>query len=128
MTDFNSLYAKHKDLSEDAQKKAGQAKSGKMGDEHESFLKTVLTLLDKQEINPYEPESILKKDVYKKLDTEWKMKVDQSLPNIADQLRLIVEFRLSKQTPDSSPQLQSMIDYLWQMKQKIEEHHDVFKI
>ena len=126
--DFSSLYAKHKDLSLDAQKKAGQAVAGKMGDEHESFLKKVLTLLDKKEINPYDPESILKKNVYDDLDDEWKMKVDRALPNICDQLRLIVEFRLSKQTPDSSPQLQSMIEYLWQMKQKIEEHYDVFKI
>ena len=127
MTDFHSLYAKHKNLSEDAQKKAGKAIAGKMTDDHESFMKKVLKMLDKKEIDPSNPQSFLKTDAYNDLDDEWKTKVDLMLPNLAHQLRIIVEFRLSKETPDESPQLENMIEQLWQMKERIEKDYDVFK-
>ncbi|MBI5155774.1 hypothetical protein HZA45_00715 [Candidatus Peregrinibacteria bacterium] len=127
MTDFGSLYEKHKNLSEDAQKKAGKAIAGKMTDDHESFMKKVLKMLDKKEIDPRDPQSFLKMKVYNDLDDEWKTKVDLMLPNLADLLRIIVEFRLSKETPDESPQLETMIGHLWQMKERIEKDYDVFK-
>lgn len=127
MTDFGSLYEKHKNLSEDAQKKAGKAIAGKMSDDHETFMKKVLKMLDKKEIDPRDPQSFLKMDVYNDLDDEWKTKVDLMLPNLARQLHIIVEFRLSKETPDESPQLENMIEHLWQMKERIEKDYDVFK-
>ena len=127
MTDFTSLYAKHKNLSEEAQKKAGKSTAAKMPDEHEAFMKKILQMLDKKEIDPRDPQSFLKKGAYEDLDDEWKTKVDRTLPNLADLLRIIVEFRVSKETPDESPELQTMIEHLWQMKQRIEEYYDVFK-
>lgn len=126
MADMASLYRQHKDLPEDAQKKAGKAIAGAMGAEHETFLKMILALLDAGTLDPSNPECLLKKDVYKKLSAEWKTKIDRALPNIARQLALIIDFRLSKETPDSSPHLETMIEQLWQMKQRIEETHDVF--
>ncbi len=127
MTDFGSLYEKHKNLSEDAQKKAGKSNGAKMPDEHETFMKKILKMLDKKEIDPRDPQSFLKMSVYNDLDDEWRGKVDRTLPNLADLLRIIVEFRVSKETPDESPELQTMIEHLWQMKERIEKDYDVFK-
>lgn len=127
MTDLASLFAQYKDLPVDAQKRAGQSTAAAMGSTHEAFIDMILALLKKEAINPYDPESLLNHDVYERLSDAEKSKVDRALPNICDQLRRIVEFRLSKETPDRSAELQTMIEYLWQMKQRIEEQHDVLK-
>ncbi|MDO8468357.1 MAG: hypothetical protein Q7S29_01200 [Candidatus Peribacter sp.] len=127
MADFIQTIGQQVDLSEAAQVKAGQSTASKMGDAHESFMKEVLRLIDTKEIDVSNAQSFLKMEVYNRLDEMWKSKVDLALVNIADLLRHIVEFRLSKKTPDEAPELQSMIEYLWQMKQRIEDTHDVFK-
>ncbi|OIO52910.1 hypothetical protein AUJ46_06580 [Candidatus Peregrinibacteria bacterium CG1_02_54_53] len=127
MTDYVSTMQGQNDLPEEQQKKVGKAQAAKMGDEHEVFMKTILRMLDEKAIDVTKPETFLKMEVYNRLDDAWKGKVDLAIVNIADLLSHIVEFRLSKQTPDESPELQSMIEHLWQMKQRIEETHDVFK-
>jgi len=127
MADFLQTIGQQQPLSEAAQKKAGQSQGAKMGEEHEAFMKTILRMLDSKEIDVAKPQTFLKMDVYNRLDEQWKGKVDLALVNIANLLGHIVDFRLSKQTPDESSELQSMIEYLWQMKQRIEDTHDVFK-
>lgn len=127
MPDFVKTIAQQPDLSEEQQKKAGQSVGAKMGEEHEQFMQTVLRMLDSKEIDVAKPGTFLKMEVYNALDEEWKDKADLALANIADLMHHIVEFRVSKATPDESPELQSMIEHLWQMKQRIEETHDVFK-
>lgn len=98
-----------------------------MDKEHANFLKTLVKLLDDGEIIASDPQSLLKKNVYEHLPEEWKDTVNLALVNIAEQVRLIENFYRSKETPNESPQLQTMIEHLWQMKQRIEETHDVFK-
>lgn len=127
MTDFFSKVAAAKDLTHDDQKKAGTPVSGSIGSEHRDFLKTLKTLLDAGDINPDEPKSLLNMDVYEGLDEEWKDKTDLILLNVANQLGLIAQFMASAETPAESPQLQTMVEQLWQSKQQIEEHYDVFK-
>ena len=128
MADFIQSISAHKDLSVEAQKKAGQAIPGAMGDEHESFVTLILGMLDRKEIDVDKPDTFLKAENYAKLSEEAKAKVDVAKLNIADQLRHVVGFRLSKQTPDAAPQLQTMIEYLWQMKERVEKQYgDVFK-
>lgn len=127
MPDFGDLIQKHADLPVDEQKKAGQAIGGDMDSEYENFLKTLIGLLDRKEIRSADPQSLLKKDIYDKLPQEWKDKVDLALLNIAEQVRLIEQFYRSEETPNSSPHLQTMIMHLWQMKERIEKTHDVFK-
>ncbi len=127
MSKFQSSIKKHENLPEDDQKKAGQAIAGDMDTEHANFLKTLISLLDRNEITASDPQSLLKKDIYDKLPQDWKDKVNIALVNIAQQIRLIEDFYRSKQTPNSSPHLQTMIEHLWQMKQRIEKTHDVFK-
>jgi hypothetical protein len=128
MSDFTKAIEKHKNLSLADQKKAGQAIAGKMESDHENFLKHLIDLLDRKEIDTANPQSFLKMDVYEKLSEEWQGKVDLALVNIVDEARRIEDFFRSKETPNASPHLQTMIEHLWQMKQRIEDHHDVFKL
>lgn len=128
MPDMKSLYDAHKDLSEDAQKQAGQAIGGAMKKEHEDFLQLIVKLVDEGKIDLNVPSSLLNQSVYDELTEEWKMKVDTALLNIAHQIRLMYEFFTSTATPNSSPHLVTMIDHLHQMKSRIEKHADIFKI
>jgi len=127
MADFNQFAQANQDLSVEEQHRLGQSTAAKMGTEHEVFMKLVLKLIDSKEIDVLHPETFLKKEVYDALNEEWRGKTDLALFNIANLLTRIVEFRVSSRTPDESPELQSMIEHLWQMKQRIEEKHDVFK-
>jgi hypothetical protein len=127
MPDFADIMANTATLSEDAQKKAGTPTSGSMGDEHTNFVQTISKLLESGEIDTTKPETFLHADVYASLDDEWKAKTNLAMINMATLLTHIHQFYRSKQTPDACPQLATMIEELWQMKQRIEEHADVFK-
>jgi hypothetical protein len=127
MTHYEDTLKKHGDLSEEKQVKAGQAITGDMDDEHANFLKTLIGLLDKDDISTADPRSMLNQKVYDAMSQEEKDAVDLAIVNVTDQVRLIENFYRSEKTPDSSPHLQTMIEHLWQMKSRIEEKHDVFK-
>ncbi len=114
-------------MSEDAQKKAGQSIAGDMDPKYKKFLDDIVSLIDRKEISLADPRSFLKVDVYDALDEKWRDKTDLALLNVFDQLKLVVDFYKSRATPDSSPQLETMVEELWHMKQMIETHHDVFK-
>lgn len=128
MPTLRTLYDAHKNLPEDDQKKAGKAIAGTMDPKHQAFMELLLDLLKRKVINPSQPKSFLNDAVYDKLDQSDRDSIDLALINLAHVLEDIVEFRLSTQTPDSSPQLQTMIEGLWLMKSRIEEKvGDVFK-
>ncbi|MDA1209214.1 MAG: hypothetical protein O2904_04260 [bacterium] len=129
MTDdeFITTVTNSEEQTTEDQVKTGQAVAGKMDDEHKNFMKTLMSLIDKGEINPADPKTFLKMEVYSKIDEQWQDKTDLALLNIANQVKLIDDFRKSADSPDESPQLQTMVEQLWQMKQRIEETHDVFK-
>lgn len=126
MTDFAQKVSSATDLTNEEQKKAGMPVKGKIGDEHKAFLKTFIDMIDSKKIDPYDPKTFLKKDVYDALDQEWKDKTDLALINIANQVRIIYEYHTSKDTPNDAPQLQTMVEQLWEMKERIEEHYDCF--
>jgi len=128
MSDYKKKMKAHQGkVSDEEQILAGRALTGSMEEKHNQFIKDVIRLIDSGEINLMNPRSFLKIDVYEKLDEEWRDKTDLALINIANQLSNIIEFFKSKKTPDESPHLQTMIEQLWIMKQRIEEHYDVFK-
>lgn len=129
MVDFASTMSGNQNLSEEEQKKAGQPTGNDMDDEHKNYLKIVIGLLDSKEIRVEEPESLLKSEHYNKLAELERGKVDAALVNIVDQLRQIEIFYRSEKTPDASPQLENMIEHLWQMKNRVESKYgDVYKI
>ena len=125
--DFASKMANAKPLSEDEQKKIGTPDSGDMSDEHKNFVQTVSRLLESGEIDVANPETFLNQEIYNSLDPSWKAKTDQAIGSIAILLSHIYDFYKSKQTPDACPQLESMINQLWEMKQRLEVQADIFK-
>lgn len=127
MDDFLQKVSGSKQLTIDEQKKAGTPVAGTMDDEHKGFLDVLMGLLSSGEIDPYEPKSFLKMDVYDALSEEVQDKADLILANLAHEIRLIQEFVESKDTPEQSPQLMTMVQKLWQTKQQIEKDYDVFK-
>jgi hypothetical protein len=128
MANFHQTIAAHtKDLSDDAHRSAGAPTAGSMDQKHKDFLKLIIGLIESGDIDPYDQNTFIKEGVYDSLSEEWREKVDLSLINMANQLRLLYEFYKSKETPEESPQLQVMVEHLWAMVQRIEDHHDVFK-
>lgn len=127
MADFVSAMANPAELSDAAQVKAGAPMTGDMSEEHKRFAETVARLLEEGAINVTQPESFLNKPVYDALEPEWKTKTDLVMVNVAILLGHIYDFYRSRQTPDACPQLANMIEQLWEMKQRIEVHADVFK-
>lgn len=127
MADFAKTMANPASLSEAAQMKAGAPMTGDMSDEHKVFAENIAKLLESGAIDVSRPESFLNTAVYDALDDEWKTKTDMVMVNIAILLGHIYTFYRSKQTPDACPQLATMIEQLWEMKQRIESKADVFK-
>ena len=120
--------AAHQDsVSEDDQKKAGQAISGKMEEKHKKFILNLIKLIESGEIDTMAPQTFVKKDVYDSMPEEWRDKTDLILVNLADEIRMVVDFWKSTETPDESPQLDTMVEALWNSKQSIEKEYDVFK-
>lgn len=127
MASFVSTMGQTQNLSDDEQKRVGRVVvRTKLGDDHAAFLTTLLSLIDSGKIDVRATRSLIKEDVYASMPAEWQAKVDRTLPNIADHLRQIIEYYRNPATPNDSVQLSSMIEYLWQMKQRIEEKYDVF--
>lgn len=128
MADFAAAIKEYKNLSEEAQKKAGQATGSDMDEKHKQFLADLIGMLDRKEMDASVPSSLLKQENYAKLGEEAKDSVDYSLHNLADELRHIEWYFRSKTTPNASPQLQTMIEHLWDVKSRLEEKHgDVLK-
>lgn len=127
MADYRSTMANPANLSDDEQRKAGQAIGGDMGEEYKIFVENVSKMLESGEIDVTRPETFLNASIYEKLEPQWKAKTDRIIVNMATLLTHIHGFYRSKQTPDACPQLETMIKQLWEMKQRIEVHADVFK-
>lgn len=127
MPAFEDAIAKHADFPETKQREIAKAVAGKMKKPHTDFLKDLLALIKDKKIDPMDPESFINKKVYDKMPQEWKGKTDLALVNIASQIQQIDEFYKDEATPTASPELENMIEHLWQMKQRIEETYDVFK-
>ena len=129
MDDFLATIAQEgkKPLSEKKQKAAGAPLQGALSEEHKHFLETIKQLINTKEIDPYDPKTFLKRDVYDGLSEEWKEKSDLALSNIATLLKQVYELYVRTDTPNESPQYTTMIEQLWEMKQRIEQHYDVFK-
>lgn len=126
MTTFHDHIKADYSLTEEEQKKAGQAMTGDMSTKHKEFVALLSSLIREEKIDPHNPSTLIHQEIYNSLDDVLRTKVDVALPSIAILLRHIVDFYHSKETPDSCPQLAQMIDQLWEMKERIEQEKDVF--
>lgn len=129
MGQFIRTIGVHKDLSEAAQIRAGQASGNNMDEKHKKFLADLIGMIDRKEIDVTVPESLVNRSVYDALPELSRGVVDFALLNLADQIRRIEGYFRNTKTPNASPELQTMIEYLWQMKSRLEEKHgNVLKI
>ncbi len=128
MADFHDTLAQHQTLSEEAQKKAGQATGTTMDKKHVKFLEELIGMIDRKEVDASNVSSMFKEENYSTLDETARDAVDLAALNLADQLRLIESYFRSTQTPNASPQLQTMIEHFWNMKSRLEDKYgDVLK-
>lgn len=125
--DFFKKVSKQRALTLEEEQSAGRPVEGNIDEEHRNFFTKLISLIDNGIIEVGDPQTFLNQDTYAGLDQEWKDQTDLALINIANQVQLINAFHRDKSFSDNSPQLQTMVDQLWQMKQRIEVHHDVFK-
>ncbi|MBT3835064.1 hypothetical protein HOF56_02330 [Candidatus Peribacteria bacterium] len=125
--DFAKAIKKHsgQDPSEEKQEQLGKPQAVQLTDEYENFLKTVISLIDDGKIDTKKPSSFINDDIYDSLDDELRAKTDQAIPNIASLLDRIMDFH-AREEDDESVEMKGLIDMLWQSKQRIEEHADVF--
>lgn len=124
---FTQALQKHtgKDLSTSKQEKLGKPQAAVLSDEHTNFLKTVIGLIDAGKIDTKFPQTFLHGAVYEGLSQEWKAKTDRAIPNIATLLERIMDLH-ARPEKDESFEMKNLIETLWQAKQRIEEHADVF--
>jgi hypothetical protein len=130
MADFAQSIAAHTDtdLSVAAQKKVGQPIGDDMDESHKQFLSMLIGLLDKKDINVSVPSSFLNVAIYDHLPERIRSKIDLMILNMADELRKIEEFYRRKDLPNAAPQLQTMLQFFKQKKDKTEAlYGDVFK-
>lgn len=126
-TPFFKAIQKHsgKDLPAATQTQLGIPQGTSLADEHASFLKTVITLVDGGKIDTKFPQTFLHSDVYESLLPEWKAKTDRVIPNIATLLERIMDLH-ARPEKDESYEMKNLIELLWQAKERIEQHADVF--
>ena|SRR3989344_2215130 len=114
-----------KDLPSGTEQTLGKPRAASFQDEHTRFLATVVKLIDAGKIDTKNPGSFIKADVYAGLSADWQKRVDLTTPNIITLLEHIMDLHLRPEK-DESFEMKNLIETLWQAKQRIEEHVDVF--
>ena len=107
------------------QERLGVPQATPLTDAHTDFLKEVLRLLDQKKIDIKRPETFIHQSVYDGLSPEWKTKVDMVVPNIISLLERIMDLHARPEN-DASHEMKNLVDTLWQAKERIESHADVF--
>jgi hypothetical protein len=131
MTDFASIMTGHEEhnLSDDHQKQVGAPIGNDMSALHKQYLADLIAKIDAKEIEILKPETFVVNAIYIRLPELDRAAVDVSLFNIVHQVAQIEDFFRNKHTPNAAPQLQTMIDHLWQQKSRIEEKYGkIYKI
>ncbi len=124
---FSKALKKHsgKDPSDADQKALGKPKAAALGDEHKDFLKEILGLIDAGTIDTKNTDTFVNEDVYKGLDLTMRAKVERAMPNIISLLERIMDLH-ARPEQDESFEMKNLIECLWQAKERIEKHADVF--
>lgn len=101
--------------------RAGQATGTTMDDAHVQYLTTLIASIDSGVLDLTNKDTFLTSAFRSRLSPQERDAIDFSLVNLCDQLRRIVDYFKSTKTPNASPQLQTMIDHLWEMKKRMTE-------
>ncbi len=127
MSKFTKAIGIYGNTSDAHQKAAGKALAGAMDTELEELMLALVKLTESGAIDPRNPKSLLNMSVYEKMTEQEQDYIDVSLMNIANMVDVIVDFYKSKDTPNSSPHLETMLQNLLQMRKRLEAKHDVLK-
>lgn len=114
-----------KELPVSVQKRLGVPKPQFLQEEHTDFLREVITLLDTGKIDTKLPMTFIHENVYKGLSRDWKAKVDMATPNVVSLLERIMDLHARPENNESA-EMKNLIETLWQAKERIERHADVF--
>jgi len=124
---FAKAIKKHsgRDPKESDQVALGKPQKTVLQDDHASFLNEIIALIDSGKVDTKNPNSFINDDVYNGLPQELKAKADMGLPNIISLLERIMDLHAREESNESF-EMKNLIDTLWQAKERIEKHADVF--
>ncbi len=94
--------------------------------EEEAFLNLLMAKIEDKTINLYSPSSLLNTPVYDALPTEAKGLADQNAFLLLTKVREI--YNLMQISREATYQVKNLVDSLFQTKQRLEEHGDIFII
>ncbi len=130
MADLNPLYDPKTDnatIAPEVQSMLNQPLSGgSMSGEDQAFLNLILGKIEDKTINLYSPSSLLNNAVYDALPEMDKGKADQNAVVLLTRIREI--YNLTQISKEPSYQLVNMVDSLRLIKNRMEEHGDLFVI
>ena len=99
---------------------------GSMSQEDQDFLNLILAKIEDKSINLYSPSSLLNNAVYEALPEMEQGKADQNAVILLTRVREI--YNLTQISKEPSYQLVNMVDSLRLIKNRLEEHGDLFII
>jgi hypothetical protein len=130
MADLNPLYDPKTDnqaIAPEVQSMLNQPlKANAWTDEEQAFLNDLVQKWDSGVIKPYSPSSLLNTTAYDALPEDAKGKADQNALLMLGKVREIVE--LMKVYHEPTFQVKSLVETLLEMKNRFEEHSDLFII
>lgn len=130
MADLNPLYDPATDnahIAPEVQSMLNQPLSGAaMSEEDQAFLNLILGKIEDKTINLYSPSSLLNNPVYDALSEMEKGKADQNAMILLTRIRELYD--LTRVSKEPSYQLSNMVDSLRLIKNRMEEHGDLFII
>lgn len=130
MSDLNPLYDPKTDnahIAPEVQSMLNQPLAGgSMSQEDQDFLNLILAKIEDKSINLYSPSSLLNNAVYEALPEMEQGKADQNAVILLTRIREI--YNLTQISKEPSYQLVNMVDSLRLIKNRLEEHGDLFII
>lgn len=130
MADLNPLYDPTTDnasITPEVQSMLNQPLAGgSMSQEDQDFLNLILGKIEDKSINLYSPSSLLNNAVYEALPEMEQGKADQNAVILLTRIREI--YNLTQISKEPSYQLVNMVDSLRLIKNRLEEHGDLFII
>lgn len=126
---FTEKIVAHQDqkIDHDLQKRLNKPTKKSIKPKYKDYLKLILDLLEKKEIEAFVPGTFINQDIYDALDEKAQAEVDKTLLNLASMVQQLQY--LSDNGAQNSFQLESLVDNIWYTKERIEEvHGDVYKV
>ncbi len=118
---------KEKEITSDMQERLNKPLEKEVKPKYRDYLKFILDLIERKEIDLYRPDTFINKDIYNDLRPEIKSKADITLVNITNMVRQLNY--LYEKGEENSFQLENLVDNIWYTKERIEQvHGDVYKV